>query len=135
MERQQTEAQTPRPRPWLSRLDQAAAAVVISFSLLVTGGWWLHHAAQQTRTIDIEQETPRPVGFKLNLNKATWPELSLLPGVGESTARKIVADREENGPFLEVADLQRIKGIGPKTVARIRPYCEPMPATAVATSP
>jgi len=135
MERTPGQSGSHKPRPLLSRLDQAAAAAIIALSLAIVGGWWLHSTRQRARTIDIEQHEPAPAAFALNLNRATWPELSLLPNVGETTARRIVADREANGPFLDINDLQRIKGIGPKTVARIRPYCEPMPSTAVVASP
>jgi len=135
VERTPAETENPAPRPLLSRLDQAAAAAVIGLSLLLTGLWWVQNAAQRGRVIDIEQSDAPQQKFALQLNQATWAELSLLPGVGETTARKIVADREANGPFLSVDDLQRISGIGPKTVSRIRPYCGPLPSTVVARSP
>ena len=51
-------------------------------------------------------------GEQLNLNPATAEELQRLPGIGESRARAIVADREENGPFRIPEDLTRVAGIG-----------------------
>lgn len=54
------------------------------------------------------------VGGKVDLNKATAAELDALPGVGPSTAQKIVDDREANGPFKKVEDLMRVSGIGQK---------------------
>lgn len=56
-------------------------------------------------------------GGKVNLNRATAAELDALPGVGPSTAEKIVADREANGPFRTVEDLKRVSGIGDKKFA------------------
>ncbi|WP_281653886.1 helix-hairpin-helix domain-containing protein [Eggerthella sinensis] len=56
-------------------------------------------------------------GGKVNLNRATAAELDALPGVGPSTAEKIVADREANGPFGTVEDLKRVSGIGDKKFA------------------
>lgn len=56
-------------------------------------------------------------GGKVNLNRATASELDALPGVGPSTAEKIVADREANGPFRTVEDLKRVSGIGDKKLA------------------
>lgn len=50
----------------------------------------------------------------IDINHATASELTALPGVGESTAAKIVADREANGPFSSPADIQRVSGIGAK---------------------
>ncbi len=49
----------------------------------------------------------------LDLNRATAAELDVLPGVGPATAAAIVADREQNGPFLSVDELTRVRGIGP----------------------
>ena len=49
----------------------------------------------------------------LDLNQATAAELDVLPGVGPATAAAIVADREQNGPFLSVDELTRVRGIGP----------------------
>lgn len=50
----------------------------------------------------------------VNLNTATAQELDALPGVGPSTAAKIVADREANGLFTAPEDLMRVSGIGEK---------------------
>jgi competence protein ComEA len=52
-------------------------------------------------------------GGKIDLNTATAEQLDTLPGVGPSTAQKIVADRAANGPFRTVDDLLRVPGIGP----------------------
>lgn len=50
----------------------------------------------------------------VNINLASEPELMSLPGVGEATAAKIVADRQANGSFKTVDDLKRVSGIGDK---------------------
>lgn len=51
---------------------------------------------------------------RVNINRASAAELTALNGVGEATAAKIVADREQNGPFRTVEDLKRVSGIGDK---------------------
>lgn len=56
----------------------------------------------------------------VNLNEASEDQLVLLPGVGPSRATAIVNYRRQH-PFKHVEDLQRIKGIGKKTFARLRP--------------
>lgn len=53
-------------------------------------------------------------GAKININQADASELDALPGVGPSTAEKIIADREANGPFASVEDIKRVSGIGDK---------------------
>lgn len=60
----------------------------------------------------------------VDLNSADVTALDTLPGVGPSTAAKIVADREANGPFTSVDDLQRVAGIGPKRIEEIRELVE-----------
>jgi competence protein ComEA len=54
----------------------------------------------------------------VNANTASEAELQRLPGIGPVTARNIVAAR----PFRSVDDLDRVKGIGPKTMAKLRPF-------------
>jgi competence protein ComEA len=55
----------------------------------------------------------------INLNTASPEELRLLSGIGPSRIRDILAYRKEH-PFRVVEELARIKGIGPKTVRRMR---------------
>ncbi len=56
----------------------------------------------------------------ININTADTALLDTLPGVGPSTAQRIVADREANGPFASVDDLARVTGIGPKKLESLR---------------
>ncbi len=61
-------------------------------------------------------------GIRLDLNRAPWWELDLLPGIGEARARAIVADREARGPFRDVEDVSaRVPGITPGVLREIRP--------------
>lgn len=59
------------------------------------------------------------LGGKVNINTATAEQLDSLPGIGASTAAKIVADREANGPFSTTEDLKRVSGIGDKKFAAL----------------
>lgn len=61
-------------------------------------------------------------GLVVNLNSASASELTALPGIGETLAGRIVAWREENGPFARVDQVMAVSGIGPATYERIRPY-------------
>ncbi len=63
---------------------------------------------------------PGPPGAPVNVNTATAAELETLPGVGPATATAIVTERERNGPFLGVDDLDRVPGIGPAKLDALR---------------
>ena len=56
----------------------------------------------------------------VDINRADAGQLDALPGVGPTTAASIVAERERNGPFLTVDDLERVPGIGPAKLAGLR---------------
>jgi competence protein ComEA len=61
-----------------------------------------------------------PAGQLVNINTADAKLLEQLPGIGPTTAQKIVDYRTENGPFERVDDLLKIPGIGPSTLDQIR---------------
>ena len=61
---------------------------------------------------------PPPI---VSINQATRTELESLPHIGPKTAAAIIAHREANGPFAAIDDLTAVKGIGPRTVERLRP--------------
>ena len=56
----------------------------------------------------------------VNLNTAGLEELEALPGIGPALARRIVAFREQHGPFRRVDDLLEVPGIGPVLLQRLR---------------
>lgn len=57
---------------------------------------------------------------KLNINKATLDQLATLYGIGEVKAKAIIEYREKNGGFKSIEDLDKVDGIGSKTVDKLR---------------
>ena len=76
------------------------------------------HARRQSSS---SSKTKEVVGI-INVNTAPASELQKLPGVGPKRAQDIIAYRQQQGPFKSMADLQKIKGIGTKTAAQLKPH-------------
>ena len=67
-------------------------------------------------------EAAAPAKKVVNVNTASADELARLPRVGPSLAGKIVAHRQQHGPFKRPEDLMEVKGIGEKMFAILQPY-------------
>jgi competence protein ComEA len=63
-----------------------------------------------------------PPAQPVDLNTADAAALTKVPGIGPATAQRIVEWREQNGPFRQVEDLMKVKGIGEKSLEKLRPY-------------
>ena len=61
----------------------------------------------------------------VSLSRGTSAELETLPRVGPATAARIIAWREENGPFTSVDDVLAVSGIGPATLEGFRALVVP----------
>jgi competence protein ComEA len=123
-----THPEPPPTRPaWLlRRADQAAVASLALCALVSLAAYWLVQGGARGRLIEIDREPRRELEFLVDVNQAEWPELAQLPEIGESLAKRIVESRLEHGPFLDHDELRRVRGIGPKTLQRIRPYLLPL---------
>jgi competence protein ComEA len=75
-------------------------------------------------TLDLPSATEAPVSGAnqdlININTASAEELDSLPGIGPTTAQKIIDYRTENGPFTTIEDIQNVSGIGPATFDEIK---------------
>jgi len=57
----------------------------------------------------------------INVNTASRDVLQKLPGIGPALSERIATYRSTQRPFQRVAELERVSGIGPKTLATLRP--------------
>ena len=117
------------PGGWflLRRMDQAAIAAVGLTAMIAVAGYWLAHGGLRGRLIEVDRATRETARFQIDVNEADWPEFSQLPGIGETLARRIVDSRSVEGPFADLDDLRRVRGVGSKTLERIKPYLMPVP--------
>lgn len=101
---------------WTAGPPKHAAALALLVASLCFAG-----LALRDRAAAPERSAARAAlaASRVDVNTASRAELRLLPGIGPALAGRIVADRDRRGPFRGVDDLQRVKGIGPRTVARL----------------
>ena len=58
--------------------------------------------------------------LKININTATKTDLETLPGIGESTALKIIEYRKKKGKFKLIEDIKQVNGIGENKFNKIK---------------
>ncbi len=68
------------------------------------------------------QEAVQKLTTKVDINTADVDQLITVPGIGPKTAEAIIAYRKENGTFASLDDLIKIKGIGAKKLAKMKPF-------------
>ena len=118
-----------RQSRWLlRRADQVAVAALVVAALGAMGGWWIAQGGGGGRLIEIDRAEPRTARFQVDINRADWPKLMQLPGIGPTLAKRIVESRQTAGPFVDHDDLRRVRGIGAKKMEEIRPYLSPLKA-------
>lgn len=78
--------------------------------------------AQQAKAPARSAAKPMPdPSSPLNLNTATQAQLEALPGIGASTAARILEYRQKNGAFKKVEDLMNVQGVGEKSFLKLKP--------------
>jgi competence protein ComEA len=100
---------------WILAIITLIVAVLVGIRFVQLSGWRL-------RPLEVSRPESRRYEFQLEINSASWVEWMQLEGIGEATARKIIEDRQQNGPFRSIHDVARVKGIGPATLEKIRPW-------------
>lgn len=99
----------------VSRSAHIALGLLLSFvlGLLAFRGYGASSGAKPTE----------PASAALtDLNRAGRAELEQIPGVGPSLSKQIAEHRQTRGPFKSVEELRQLKGVGPATLEKMRPF-------------
>ena len=117
---------------WSPYIQMRLMGLVVAFCVGVavpyvwTGGVSI---APTRERLDVRQGARDPADLReylVDVNTASAAELVILPGVGMAMAESIVAEREANGPFQSLEDLQRVKGLGVKKIRQLRDFVMPL---------
>ena len=100
-----------------------AAALLAALVCGFCGGWFAAARSASAEGFSVSAETralPAEPAPRLNINTADAEALKTLYGIGDALAERIVAYREEHGPFEETYEIMDVSGIGPATFEQIR---------------
>lgn len=101
--------------------NNVSSAKATALVLFVMVGLLLFAIARNPSRLSDHRAT-QPISYRINPNTADRDTLCLLPGIGPQTAQKIIDNRAAQGPFKNTDDLERVKGIGAKTAAAMKPW-------------
>jgi competence protein ComEA len=107
------------------------AGVGLALTLLGSPGAKVAFAESAARVA--AAASPAPEGV-VNVASASADELERLPGIGPAKAKAIVEHRQAH-PFHKVEEMTKVKGIGRKTLQRLRPYLTIMGPTTLRERP
>lgn len=94
------------------------AAIIVLGGFAIGGMLWSISTWPDRRRA---AESP-PADLRIDINADGVTRLQLVPGLGPALAEAIVEDRESRGPFSSIDELDRVPGIGARTIEAIRPY-------------
>jgi comEA protein len=93
------------------------ALVILAITLVASSSASAGQSAKPAAASKARATASEPV----NLNAATATQLQTLPGVGASTAQRILDYRQKNGSFKKIEELMNVKGIGEKSFLKLKP--------------
>jgi competence ComEA-like helix-hairpin-helix protein len=93
----------------------------LTLAVLVTAIFLLVACTDRQRKPQLVSRGQAASTNAININTATADELTQLPNIGETLARRIVEFREHNGPFRRRENLLLVDGISERRFKEIRP--------------
>jgi competence ComEA-like helix-hairpin-helix protein len=124
------------PATLLPPASQPLIACIVAACLAAGAAWFIAAGGLEGRLVHHDSAPAGDSRFTVNVNTAHETELAQLPGLGATMARRIADHRREHGPFRSIDGLLDVPGIGPATLALMRPYLRPIRnATPAARQP
>jgi competence protein ComEA len=93
------------------KMQKVITSLLVLFCLSLTTPFSVGANEKIAATVAVHQ---------ININTAAAKELQMLPGIGKVTADQIVQYRTDFGQFSSADDLLKVKGVGRKTLEKIR---------------
>lgn len=114
------------PATLLPPRSQPLIAFAVAGCLGVGAAWFIAVGGLSGRLVHHDAAPVSDNRFTVDIDTASETELAQLPGLGATTARRIIDHRREHGPFTSLDGLLDVPGIGPATLAAMRPYLRPI---------
>jgi competence ComEA-like helix-hairpin-helix protein len=114
------------PATLLPPRSQPLIAFIVAACLATGAAWFVAAGGLAGRLVHHDTAPAADNRFTVNINSAGETELAQLPGLGVTTARRIIDHRRAHGPFTSLDGLLDVPGIGPATLAAMRPHLRPI---------
>ena len=101
----------------LKRSEQAVVAVLLIAALAAVTGYWGFRVWHKRDLVEFDEAPPLEANFRIDINRADWPELMQLPGIGHWTADIYLMEALGRPDVWPVGDLalavgaERVKGL------------------------
>lgn len=123
--------QTPAPdSEFLPARFQPLLAAAVSVALAGMATWFVAVGGLRGGLVHHDLAPVSNVVFTVDVNTASVEEIAQLPGLGPSTAQRVVLHRTTRGPFTSIDGLLDVPGIGPATLEQLRRHVRPIEAGA-----
>lgn len=106
--------------------SQRVIAITLAAALAAMAAWFVGQGGLSGGLVHHDAPPAASGRFTVNVNEAGVDELAVLPGLGPTTARRIIDHRREHGPFASLDGLLDVPGIGSATLEELRPHLRPI---------